>query len=197
MTPTFGAPGDANNPIWTWLNQNSATAIWSNGMLSMASASRGGDNLNCLIQTAPATPYTFVTLMYTNINGVSSSANAQHGIVFYESGTGKAMTWGTQAQSTSTLKYLLTEWTGLPGSGIQNGVYPIQTGVPPYPVYLKIQADGTNINFSSSPDGVVYQQQFTQAKAAFFTTAPDRVGICIDNNNGPNSADFDYFRRTQ
>lgn len=193
FTATSGI-SDANDPEFSWLNQNSATATLTGGMVSLSSPTRGADNLNCIIEAAPGTPYTFVTVMYPNVQPAAGSANFQPGIAFYESATGKIETWGTQSQSTATYKFLLTEWTN---TSTQNGTYPTQNSVPANPVYLKIQNTGTNLVFSSSPDGIIYITQLTQPVATFFTTGPNNIGLCIDNNTGASAADFDYLRRTQ
>lgn len=187
------APGDANNPFWTWVNQNSATATLTNGMMVLTSPSRSGsDNLNCLVQAAPSTPYTFVTVLYNQTLFTFPVTDFYFG--FRESATTKMVMEGNDA---SNEKYIVARWNSPTSLSIlsANGAagYFSHFGY----VYLKIQNDGTNLNFSTSSDGIQYIQQYTETKNAFFTTAPDQVGFCIDNKGGVSYMDIDYFRRTQ
>jgi hypothetical protein len=180
------------DPRWTWVNQNGASISQSNGFLSLTSASRGGDNLNCRILAAPSTPYTYVAKLYNNVAGVGAP-NFQPSFGFYESGSGKIATFGSQAHTTNVSSYLLVEWTN---TTTQTN-FPVSAMAAPNPYWIKIQADGTNLIYSSSPDGISYKTQLTEAKAAFFTTAPNNIAICIDNNTNANILDVDYVRRTQ
>lgn len=196
-TETFGAPGDANNPFWTWLNQNSATATWTGGTLNLTAPSRGGSsNMNCLeSQTLPAAPYKFVTLFYNNFSGTGSHQNTAH-FGFYETSTAKLETIAFQNTFSGNFRYYLSEnsnfTTDAQTTLAENGP------VIPNPLSVQIENDGTNLNFYTSADGISYTKQFTTTKTAFFTTGPTNVILCIDNissGTGNYSIDYDYFRK--
>jgi len=163
-------------------------------MITLASASRGSDNINCLVQTAPSTPYTFEALIYVNLSGAAGAVRFQPGMAFYESATGKFEVWGPNSIGTSNYSVWLNQWSNTTtiASTAFNNTYDMSV-----PALFKIQNDGTNLKYYSSPDGVNFIQQFSELKNAFFTTAPNQVGFCIDNNTGASAIDVDYWRRTQ
>jgi hypothetical protein len=197
FTDTSGI-ADTADPIWTWVNQNSATATLTGGMLSLAAPSRAGsENLNCLVITAPVTPYSFVGLIYPSMTEASASTGIGLFMVgFRESATSKLELIGLNYQNVfPASRIAVAKYTNTTTSSSFPIVGLADVAIAPY--YLKIQADGTNVKFFSSPDGVIYTQQFSETKATFFTTAPDQVGICIDSKTNASSMDIDYFRRTQ
>lgn len=198
FTYTFGAPGDANSPFWPWTNQNSATATLTNGVLALSSPSRGStvtDNLNCLFQAVPTAPYTFVAAV-SYINVVNSTQSNGGTGMFFTDGT-KLESIGVQSlNSANNGKLMVTKWTNTTTFSSNPVVSAQETTLNQY-IYFKLQNDSTNIIFSSSMDGVSYVTQFSEAKGAFLSTAPTKVGFCVDNSTGASVFDIDYFRRTQ
>lgn len=196
MTPQYGAPGDSNDGVWAWNNQNSATSTWTGGMLSLTSPARGGTaNRNCLDKALPgSTPWTFVTVMY--LNPPPTSVDVFGGIELLESATGKSEMFGFDINGgTANQSILFTTWnnTFTAPTFVITGV----TNSASNPTYFKVQNNGTNLIFSSSADGVVYTQVRSETITTFFTTAPDKVGLCLSNKTNAANYDFDYFRRTQ
>jgi hypothetical protein len=192
-TQTLGGPGDANNSLWTQVNLNGCTFSYTGGMISMSCPTRAGtDQGNCIFQTAPATPYTYTAVVYSNTNAGTMIT----GLAWRESATNKMTSIGqfyttsTQAGAVIRAKYT-TATTGITFTN-QGSEWSITN-----PVYLQIQNDGTNTNYLWSPDGVTYTTLLSEAKNTFFTTAPDQVGFCLDTRTGAGWMDIDYFRRTQ
>lgn len=194
MTATFGAPGDTNDGFWTRVNGASTTYTWTNGMLTISQASGvGSDTLVCVFRPITVSaPYTFVASWYDNF---SPSVRGMSFLAFRESATGKIVSVGRfVAAATSSGDIVVGKWT----SATVNSSFPI-TGNPtsaPNPFYGQIQNNGTNTIYSWSADGVTYTTALSEAKNAFFTTAPDQYGLCL-NPNGIGNMDIDYVRETQ
>jgi len=177
---TFGALGDVNDGMWTWVNQNSATATLTNGMVSISGAP-GSEQQQCLFQSAPgSTPYTYTTVGYNNVTiGGSSVIN----LAFRESATGKIVSIGSQIQNSSNSnKLLVGKWT----NATTNSTFPVSgsTSSTTNPLYLRVQNTGANTVYSWSPDGVIYQTALSEAINAFFTSGPNQVGICLEAGSG-------------
>lgn len=60
-------------------------------------------------------------------------------------------------------------------------------------IWLKIVDDNTNLKFSISPDGVVWDQIFSETRTTFMAGAPNQIGFTI-NNGGNSSARPGYVR---
>jgi hypothetical protein len=193
-TQTFGAPADANDPFWTWVNQGVATAAYTGGVLNITSTTAAGVSMHCLVQTAPATPYTVTSLIYWTGTSTSAGTGYQHAwLVFRESGTGKMEAVGLYNQNLNhNTEMMVRKYTSATvASTIAYEGYGANFLSPGNP---RIRYDGTNLFFYWSPDGVTFPQAFTEAKNAFFTTAPDQIGICLDPEQGASMLDMDYFR---
>jgi hypothetical protein len=52
----------------------------------------------------------------------------------------------------------------------------------PYQIF-KVGDTGTNLTYAVSTDGINFLEVFSQARGAFFTTAPDQVGVYANANN--------------
>lgn len=194
-------PADANDPQWSWVNQNSASLTLTNGMVTITSPSRSNlDNLNCIVQPVPAsTPWAYVAVIY--INPIPNGSNApliKGGLSLYEQSSGKLETWGTELSSNTAnnAHFIFGQWTNT----TTNSSFPTVSepgAVPAGYEYWKIKNDGTNLTFLASPDGVNYLQARSELKASFFASGPSHIGICIDNVGGVSAYDIDYFRRVQ
>jgi hypothetical protein len=198
-TPTFGAPADANNPVWSWQDQNSSTAAWTGGMMKISYPDNAStDKITCITEPTPSQTgaYTYVGIIYTNWTATTSHSNTSY-FGFFETGPHYQVI-GIQSQnSTSTSRYIVTSWTSntavsLAYTGDNNSISP------PNPTYYKVASDGTNLTYAWSPDGVTYTQLYTQTRTSSpFSTGPTAVGFCGDGTTGAFSQDTDYFRRTQ
>lgn len=88
-------------------------------------------------------------------------------------------------------------WAG--GNGTNNynggGWYATGAGSMLTPVYLQINFDGTNLNFSVSPNGVEYTGVFSVAAATLIGGAPDSIGVFVGSTNASAFMMlFDYVR---
>lgn len=188
-------PGGTIYTDYTWLNQNSASATLTNGMITLTSPSRSStNNTNCLIKPLGSigTTYAFIVVSYGSTSG--GSVNISDMLVLYESATGKLSGIGQGLNSGSRIDVLnFATVTSAPSAVFTSGVTNNYTN----PQYLRIERAGANLNYFYSPDGVDYVQVATQAVTAAFTTAPDNVGVCVRNFNGVGFWDFDYLRQTE
>lgn len=189
-TEQFGAPGDANNPWWTLINAGAATFSWTGGTLAIANAA-GVDQLNCVFRTAASTPYGYVTNVAYN---VTIGGNVTANLALRESATGKIVTIGGQIQNGGNSGRLIV--AHFTNATTNSSFTPVSTAVwVPNPIYIKVGYDGTNTEYKWSADGLVYTNGLTEAKTAFFTTAPDQVGLCLEAPSGTGSVEYDYLRK--
>jgi hypothetical protein len=204
MQQTFGAPGDVNDPFWTWLLQHSATATWTSGTINLTSDTNANHDLESLYEALPgATPYTFeIWFSLATLNGGDSNC----GIGLQESSTGKVTGFSlVDAQNQNTLTnqagmfFRVCNYPNVTSYGtVANVWYQAYQGL--NSAYLRIQNDGTNLKYSYSPtvDGVNFTQVASQLVTAAFTTAPNRVFILVTGNStAPTTCTFDFIRRTQ
>jgi hypothetical protein len=194
LNPTIGG---ANDGVWTWVNQSSAATTLTGGMLSLTAPTRGTgtahSQINCLFQTAPATPYTAKLLNYSTatINGSFMTY-----IALRESATGKIITLGWWLDGGVMGKVIGVKLTDPTNTGTFTGYVGNGTGATSSGFTLYAGNDGANIFTKYSNDGVVPQTALSEAKNTFFTTAPDQIGICIETPTGAGIYDIDYFRVT-
>jgi len=191
FSETFGSPGDVNDGFWTQINAGSATYTYTNGTISIAGTGAAGDSLHCLFHAIPSTPFAFVSSVYYN---TTFTGNNLSFLAFRESATGKIVTVGPQIQNGGNSAMIVSaKWT----SPTVNSVYNHSTvAFTSQPYLMKIGYDGTNTEYMYSPDGIIYTTALTEAKNAFFTTAPDQYGVCLDAFGGTSASEFDYIRQT-
>lgn len=184
-TSSFWGVSSFSTPpsTWTWVNQGGASMVVNTGgSVYLTGPAGAGASLRQLVQTAPATPYTITICFLAQLVGSISNA----GLEFRESSSGKIITIEVAANSNapSGNSILVTRWTNSTTfSANQFNAF----ALPGDPIWFRIHADGTNITFSVSVDGQNWLQVYSEAKNAFFTTAPDQVGIFVDietNTNG-------------
>jgi hypothetical protein len=62
-------------------------------------------------------------------------------------------------------------------------------------VYLRVQDDGTNLNFSLSETGAEWRTVVSENRTAYLAAAPDRVGVCVLSNRAAETKGvFGWFR---
>ncbi|MDX1766242.1 MAG: hypothetical protein R3313_04795, partial [Candidatus Saccharimonadales bacterium] len=62
-------------------------------------------------------------------------------------------------------------------------------------MYVRIEDDGTDINFYVSSDGLTYDEIFSETRGNFFTTAPDQIGFAATTTtNRDVYLSLDWFR---
>jgi len=199
FTWTFGAPGDTNDGIWTWVNQNSSTAAWTNGVLALTLPDRASSaNLNCLMTpVAAGTSYTYEA--YINDLPWPTAVNHNVGLALYESGTSKFSVWALANGSgggSGGFYWQVQNWTSTTAVG--SSPFVGSANIVSNGSYLKIQRSGSTLNYFASVDGVSFTNpSFTQSVTTPFTTAPDMIGFCGDAFVGKGTWDIDFLRRLQ
>jgi hypothetical protein len=203
MGASFGAPGDVNNTVWTWVTQGSCTASWTSGLISISCPTDAGAAYHCLMQTAPGTPYTFKGLSYwTNIPTANETGIVIAGVAFRESSTGKTIIFGAYSQNTNhPAEVAVSRYTG---TGVSGGPTTLSSQLPVGIAgtgisgnTYSIQNTGANTVYTYSSEGVVFPTVISEAKNTFFTTGPDQVGICVNAFAGATTLQSDYWRKTQ
>ncbi len=176
---------------WTWLNQQAATATEGQGNLSLVNGTPS-TGVNAILQAAPgSTPWEFTAKVCPH----SPGSVTECGTILQESASGKLIIFGFEV-TTGGLNLGIYAWNSPTSYG------PVETSVVlsaltfTAPIYLKIKNDGTNLIFSLSYDGIIFDQFYQQTLAAFFTTAPDHVGLALVPFTQPVSMVCDWFRRT-
>ena len=162
---------------WGWINQVSATAVESSDTkaITMAPGSiTAGHSLHILERTAPTAPYTFV--MKASVGGQQLNYSTV-GVCFRESATGKVMMLGVDF-TTAGLNIVVIKSTNPTTYSSTPVSLPLGETVGS-PIYFKLENDDTTLFFSVG-DGVAWHHIFSEAKATHFTTAPDRVGMVMN-----------------
>lgn len=155
----------------------------TNGGITVSTGPNGSPDIKLYVTTVPATPYT-KTFRLRPFPFPKSYNTC--GAAFYESGTGK-ITIANASFSGSGLSgnIVVARWSSTSSwdSNVvdwSNGME-IMAGSPQ--VSWRLADDGTLIHYSYSLDGINFQEVYQEARALFFTTAPNRVGVaCLANN---------------
>ena len=187
-----------------WTESDSGTVSWSfpgSQTLFGAQSVAGGDFNSIVYQTAPSTTWE-VTAKIKSFNNVVEDYH-HAGIVLSDS-TGKLVTWklGTAASHAGVFSFVSDWWTNATTySSAVSGCDTIGTA-PPVPIggfyYLRVKDDGTDLTFSYSLTGQNFVINCTQARTAYLSSGPTRVGLMIGNNNSTRDTgvNFGWFRRT-
>jgi hypothetical protein len=189
--------GTSLDPKWTWVNQGGATTSFKNGVLALNVPQVNGSNQRLIVQTAPGTPWE-VTVKLLGLYPPSGTSSA--GIVLRESGTGKLIRL-VLVYSTGTFPTI--GW----GYGVFKDTNPTTFNATAFSIgdasvqyqYLKVKDDGTNLIFYLSPDGLIWNQVYSEGRTVFMAGGPNQVGLVSENNavTGPAlEATFEFFRRT-
>lgn len=185
--------GSSLSGSWTTRNTtNSTIAVGSSFLQFTQTGGTSGVSIARITKAAPATPYT--VLAKFSCNWSTNSVNQNFGLEF-EDGSGKIQTIAnSQAQTIGVLNY--TSQTAFSGTAITN-----IPGTSMTKFFVKIQDDGTNLNYFWSSSGLVYSKLGSTSRTAFFASGPTLVGIVMDNEGASTSnttgCAVDYFRRIQ
>lgn len=173
-------PGD-----FAWVNQGSATVSSANGGLLLTTPGAASINIRAQVATAPAIPFDAKCL----VSLLNVCGGFRAGICFREAATGKFLTLSSGGGSTSDPFFTISRWTNATTFSTQPATFNPTIAVFSNGCWLRAVHDGTNITFHLSPDGFNWIQYYTEAKAAFFTTEPDQVGIFLnpESTAAPNS----------
>lgn len=172
LTPLI--PGD-----FSWNNQLSATeSTYGSALVLSTEASRASPSVVSRIKTAPSAPYTITMCFRVSPKPTTSGGlvNSFAGMIFRESGTDKRLNMGI-FQNDNPNRVVSFSQTGATGafSTVTNLIIGTNS-----PLWFQISNDNTNLIWRYSADGYQWQQIATEAKTAHFTTAPDQVGYCVN-----------------
>lgn len=165
---------------FTELNfETSVATDRSDGGVMIAREDQDGSSqdLRLHYKAEPSTPYT-VTAHFLTGYCESDTGQAEMGLGFRESATGKLSLFVFRSGKNSEVRYMTDPDTGF---GSATGV--LDTGSR-FDWWMRIENDGVNLDYYRSADGVSWYLQRTEAVDYHFTTAPD--GICWGGDE-PNS----------
>lgn len=203
--------GQAVTPIGTtsatyaWTNQGSAAVVkQTNGVWTFNFPSHGAstNSLNVYDTATPAAPFTQVFRF--SVASAQLTGGGSNGISLRESATGKIVdvnftpgNTGDCGSAQSSPCLAVVAWTNTTTFSSILAQSPAIYGAGSALTYITVKiavASGAtgNITVSWSPDeGCNYFQLYQAAKNAFFTTAPDNIGV--DGNNNTNAAKDIYL----
>lgn len=167
---------------FTQVNFTNTTAVDNlGGFISIENddAPLGAHSLRVLVRTAPSTPYTIEGCVDMGIGAlhIPTSGSGHFGLLFRETSSSKIVSISFRPNDV----YAVWNWTNATtfASAATSGDSFSHFDR----VWMKISADGTNLTYDISHDGINYVQLFTSVKGLFFTTAPDQVGFYYSANN--------------
>ncbi len=183
---------------WSWFNQGGASASLGNSLITLTDPPNTGPDVRGIYQTAPTPPWTVVAKLVA-LDMASYTNYAAVGMVLVD-GSGKAITCAMSVRSTSpTFGFDLSYWNN--GSSVNSsptGALDTMATVV-FPLYFKMQDDGTNITCSFSRTGTTYFQLAEVNRTQWLPSGPQGVGLLIASNqsNQVAAGTFEYFRQIQ
>lgn len=191
--------------IWSWTQQNTATATFASGSIILSGQLASGSTLNFLDQALPGATCSFVTKAGVFI---PSSGGFCATLSLREAASGKVFTFGI-FNSSSTM--LLVSATGtVTGGLVANPVgnvaappwFANASTFPSAQSYWRADLDMTanTLKLFVSQDGLIWNLYgaATFPLGTYFTTAPDRIGYGFQASsvaNSPPQISSDWFRR--
>ena len=155
------------------------------GPVFLSAPGSGGLNAAMITQASPATPYTYTIGVIPALNGTNY---IDCGVGFYEVASGKmedieifSCSNGSCGNNSGVLQLTVNSLTALSGGSLTNRQSAIYFPQGMDLIWLRINADGTNLNYSYSFDGSNFVAFYSEAKNTAFTTAPDNVGFTFMN----------------
>lgn len=159
---------------FSWLNQGSSTHAVVGGTSHLVIPQNSGQAIRGRVKTLPAKPVT-ITVLFDTVMESSASQAAMFG--FRESATGNILVFRLE-QGTVRVSNGTTTIAGDVYAKNWNG------GRAHDRLWLQIEADGTNVKFRFSWDGVNFLEILSETETTHFTTEPDQVAILgYDQNN--------------
>jgi hypothetical protein len=140
-----------------------------------------GASASALVIAAPSTPYTLDAAIQAQLLSDLSSTGPKAGLCFRESATGKIITSHFRPSNTAGVQIQYYTSPTVTSSTLAEAEPVIN---PITPVWLRLQDDGTDLDFWLSVNGSNWQLQHNELRGANFTTGPDQIGFFIDNIGG-------------
>jgi hypothetical protein len=184
---------------WTWFNQGGASASLGNSLVTLQAPPNPAPDAQGIYQTAPPPPWTVVAKLVA-LDMATYINYAQVGILMVD-GSGKAVTCAMSVRSTNpTFGFDISYWSSGSSwnSSPTGGAIDIMPTVV-FPLYFKVQDDGTHITCSFSRTGATYFQIGEVNRTQWLPSGPQGVGL-LTGSNGSNqvvAGTFEYFRQTQ
>lgn len=183
---------------WSWFNQGGASTSLGNSLVTLQAPPNGGQDTRGIYQTAPSPPWTVVAKLVA-LDMASYANFAQTGILLVD-GSGKAVTCAMSVRSTSpTFGFDFSYWNS--GSSYNSTPMGVVDTMPTvvFPLYLKVEDDGTKITCSFSRTGTTYFQVGEVNRTQWLPFGPQGVGLLIGSNasNQVVAGTYEYFRQTQ
>lgn len=177
---------------WSFNNQGSSTATQqTNGVLTLNSPSNGAaDSIRSYEIAAPGTPWKRI-FRFRPFIGAQNFNGA--GLLLRESSSGKIIAYNFQYDDTGTLnsqrplRWLrVSYYTNT--TTFNATLFQTHAAIHQPEAMLRLGDDGTTITFEHSNDeGVTWFQDYSEARGAHFTTAPNKVGLAVNPNNASGS----------
>lgn len=183
---------------WNWFNQGGATATVANSLVTLTAPANTGLDTRGIFQNVPAPPWTVVAKLVA-LDMATYTNYAQTGM-FLVDASGKAITCDLSVRTTTpTFGFDLGYWNdGGSWNQSPSGIVDI-TPTLVFPLWFKVQDDGTNITCSFSRTGIMYFQVGSVPRTAWLNSGPTGVGLLIGSNdsNAVVNGTFEYFRQTE
>lgn len=159
---TLGTAYNADKGLSVWRSDSGSASNDRSGIIGKAVPAGGSWTAEMTLSVSPST---------------ADSETVRVGLGLYETATGKFLGATVGGSSTALVDFHGTGLTGgLTGHFVKNLKH-----VPQY-IRFKVVYDGTNYTFSASfDDGISYLAMSTLAKATYFTTAADRIGLFFNS----------------
>jgi hypothetical protein len=175
---------------FSWVNQGSAIATDYGGSIHIDAPKVTTISWKLLVKTAPTPPYV-ITACFTN-PFKPRAANAQIGLVFRDSATGLlSIVYGGSTASGVGLIHGVDNIAS-PTGAITALLVAAEYEPAPALIWLRIEDDGSDRNYSVSMDGVYWLQSATQPRTTYLTA--DQVGFGINHVRGGGASPNALFR---
>jgi hypothetical protein len=185
--PPFGIydGGIIDSSDFTVVNQNSTVITDDFGCIALDKPPNSLSNQNCTLLVRPATiPFTITMAMQFRCVVGNIADNIMAGLIVGDSGTDEFITFGVDdIVSSSRVQRRIAAWrytdaTTYSGAASQSALDMTFADV----VWLRIVANGSNLIYSLSQDGISWQQIKSELDDAFLS-AIDQVGFQINSRS--------------
>jgi len=183
---------------WTWFNQGGASVTVANSLITLQAPANTANDTRGVFQNLPAPPWTVVAELVALDTPVYANY-AQAGL-FLVDGTGRAITCDMSARTTApTFAFDISYWTAGNSWGSTPTGELYTTPTLTFPLWFKVQDDGTSITCSFSRTGVLYFPVGSVSRTAWLSGGPTGVGLLVGSNGSGQvvNATYEYLRQIQ